>query len=58
MFPRRIATEVAPLAAFYPAEAYHQNYAALHPNNPYIAINDAPKVTHLRELFPTLYRAP
>ncbi len=58
VFPRRIATEVAPLAAFYPAEAYHQNYAALHPDNPYIAINDAPKVTHLRELFPTLYRAP
>jgi len=56
VFPRRIATEVAPLAAFYPAEAYHQNYAALHPNNPYIAINDAPKVVHLRELFPTLYR--
>jgi len=58
VFPRRIATEVAPLAAFYPAEAYHQNYAALHPSNPYIAINDAPKVTHLRALFPALYRAP
>jgi len=57
VFPRRIATEVTPQAAFYPAEAYHQNYAALHPNNPYIAINDAPKVTHLRELFPALYRA-
>jgi len=56
VFPRRIATEVAPLAAFYPAETYHQNYAALHPDNPYIAINDAPKVVHLRELFPALYR--
>ena len=55
---RRIATEVAPLAAFYPAEAYHQNYAALHPHNAYIMINDAPKVAHLRELFPGLYRAP
>jgi peptide-methionine (S)-S-oxide reductase len=61
VFPRRIATEVrslGPLGAFYPAEDYHQNYAALHPRNPYIAINDAPKVTHLRELFPALYRAP
>ena len=58
VFPRPIATEVASLAAFYPAEAYHQNYAALHPHNPYIMINDAPKVTHLRELFPALYRAP
>src|SRR5580765_5932135 len=57
-FARPIATEVAPLAAFYPAEAYHQDYAALHPHNPYIAINDAPKVAHLRELYPALYRAP
>ena len=58
VFPRPIATEVAPLAAFYPAEAYHQNYAAQHPANPYIVINDAPKVAHLRQLFPALYRAP
>ena len=57
VFPKRIATEVASLRAFYPAEAYHQNYAALHPRNPYIVINDAPKVTHLREMFPALYRA-
>ena len=53
-----IVTEVAPLKAFYEAEAYHQDYAALHPHNPYIVINDAPKVTHLRQLFPALYRAP
>jgi peptide-methionine (S)-S-oxide reductase len=58
VFPRHIATEVAPLAAFYPAEAYHQNYAALHPASPYIMINDAPKVGHLKKLFPALYRAP
>jgi len=57
VFPRRIATQVATLQAFYPAEAYHQNYAALHPHNPYIVINDAPKVAHLRELFPALYFA-
>jgi len=57
VFPKRIATEVGPLRAFYPAEAYHQDYAALHPRNPYIVINDAPKVTHLREMFPALYRA-
>ena len=49
-------TEVAPLKAFYPAEAYHQNYATSHPNNPYIVINDAPKVEHLRQIFPELYR--
>jgi len=53
----RIVTEVAPLQAFYPAERYHQNYATLHPNEPYIVINDAPKVANLRKLFPQLYRA-
>jgi peptide-methionine (S)-S-oxide reductase len=57
-FPARIATQVAPLQAFYPAEAYHQNYAARHPHDPYIAFNDAPKVEHLHDLFPSLYRAP
>jgi peptide-methionine (S)-S-oxide reductase len=56
LFRGRIVTQVAPLAAFYPAEAYHQNYARLHPDNPYIVINDAPKVAHLRQLFPDLYR--
>jgi len=55
-FRHAIVTQVVPLNAFYPAEAYHQNYATLHPNNPYIAINDAPKVDHLRQQFPDLYR--
>ena len=55
-FHGRIVTEVAPLKAFYPAEAYHQNYATNHPNNPYIVINDAPKVEHLHQMFPELYR--
>ena len=56
IFHGRIVTEVVPLPAFYPAEGYHQNYATLHPDNPYIVINDAPKVAHLRQLFPELYR--
>jgi len=55
IFPQRIVTQVVPLKAFYPAEAYHQNYAALHPNQPYIVYNDAPKVEHLRQQFPDLY---
>jgi peptide-methionine (S)-S-oxide reductase len=55
-FPRPIVTQVVALKAFYPAEPYHQNYATLHPNNPYIAINDAPKVDHLRDQFPDLYK--
>jgi len=55
VFGRRIVTDVATLKGFYPAEAYHQNYAALHPDAPYIRINDAPKVVALRKLFPSLY---
>jgi len=55
IFAQPIVTQVAPLKAFYAAEAYHQNYAANHPDNPYIVYNDAPKVTHLREHFPELY---
>jgi peptide-methionine (S)-S-oxide reductase len=56
VFARPIVTQVAPLKAFYAAEGYHQNYATLHPDNPYIAINDAPKVEHLRQQFPDLYK--
>jgi peptide-methionine (S)-S-oxide reductase len=55
-FPHRIVTQVVPLRAFFPAESYHQNYATLHPDNPYIAINDAPKVEHLRQQYPELYK--
>ena len=55
VFPRPIVTQVVPLKAFYPAEAYHQDYATNHPNNPYIVYNDAPKVAHLHQEFPELY---
>ncbi|TAM63500.1 MAG: peptide-methionine (S)-S-oxide reductase [Rhodanobacter sp.] len=55
-FAAPIVTRVAPLQAFYPAEAYHQDYARRHPDDPYIVYNDAPKVAHLKQLFPELYR--
>jgi peptide-methionine (S)-S-oxide reductase len=55
VYSSKIVTQVVPLQAFYKAEAYHQNYAALHPNQPYIVFNDAPKVAHLRQEFPDLY---
>jgi peptide-methionine (S)-S-oxide reductase len=54
-FSRPIATQVVALKAFYPAEAYHQDYATHHPNDPYIVFNDAPKVAHLEKQFPELY---
>jgi peptide-methionine (S)-S-oxide reductase len=55
VFARPIATQVVALKAFYPAEAYHQNYATVHPNDTYIMFNDAPKVANLRREFPDLY---
>ena len=55
-FPEPIATQVVPLKAFYPAESYHQNYLALHPDQPYIVINDAPKLERFRQTLPGLYR--
>ena len=55
-FADPIVTQVVPLKGFYPAEAYHQNYLARHPDNPYIVINDLPKLDLLREKFPQLYK--
>lgn len=55
VFPRKIVTQVVPLKAFYPAEGYHQNYAKLHPDSPYIARYDLPKVANLQQQFPQLY---
>jgi peptide-methionine (S)-S-oxide reductase len=57
VFESPIVTRVDPLAAFYKAEDYHQDFAYLNPTYPYIVFNDAPKVVHLKELFPDLYRA-
>jgi len=53
-FRRPIVTQVVPLMGFYPAEAYHQNFLALHPDNPYIVYNDLPKLQELRKQFPAL----
>jgi peptide-methionine (S)-S-oxide reductase len=55
-FRRPIVTEVTPLKAFYAAEAYHQNYLALHPTQPYIVYNDLPKIEALKASFGSLYR--
>ncbi|MFZ0964775.1 MAG: peptide-methionine (S)-S-oxide reductase MsrA [Terriglobia bacterium] len=56
IFSGPIVTQVVPLTHFYPAEAYHQNYLALHPDEPYIVYNDLPKLRALKEEFPGLYR--
>jgi len=55
LFSGRIVTQIVPFQAFYRAEEYHQDYAVQHPDNPYIARFDLPKVKHLQEEFPSLY---
>jgi peptide-methionine (S)-S-oxide reductase len=55
-FPAPIVTSVSSAAQFFPAEAYHQNFFDLHPNNPYIVQNDLPKLDALKSTFPGLYR--
>lgn len=56
-FKRGIVTKTGTMKAeFFPAEAYHQDYAVLHPTQPYIVYNDAPKVANLKRLFPELWR--
>ncbi|HUX62533.1 peptide-methionine (S)-S-oxide reductase MsrA [Sulfuricella sp.] len=54
-FSAPVVTQVVPLQQFYPAEEYHQNYLALHPDQPYIVIHDKPKLEQLRKRFPALY---
>lgn len=55
VFGKPIVTKIDALEAFYPAEAYHQDYLTLHPNQPYIAYNDLPKVENLKKLFAANY---
>lgn len=56
VFPAKIVTQLTPLTAFYPAEAYHQDYATLNPHSPYIARFDLPKIANFKTLMPELYR--
>ena len=55
-FAAPIVTRVEPLSGFYAAEAYHQDYATLHPDSGYIATYDAPKIADLKALFADRYR--
>ena len=55
VYRKPIVTKVGPLEGFYPAEAYHQDYLTLHPNQPYIAYNDIPKVENLKKVFAENY---
>jgi peptide-methionine (S)-S-oxide reductase len=57
VFSGSIVTQVGALEAFHEAESYHQDYLANHPDEPYIVINDMPKVENLRKQLPSLYKA-
>jgi peptide-methionine (S)-S-oxide reductase len=56
VFRKPIVTQVVPLKGFYNAEAYHQDYALNHPDNPYILVCDRPKVEALKQQFPELFK--
>lgn len=56
VFRQPIATKVGPLKGFYAAEAYHQDYLIHHPAEPYIVINDLPKLAALQRVWPEFYR--
>jgi peptide-methionine (S)-S-oxide reductase len=56
VFSQPIATRIDPAGPFYPAEGYHQDYLDLHPDAPYIVINDMPKVQALKTLFPNYWQ--
>ncbi|HQT64102.1 MAG: peptide-methionine (S)-S-oxide reductase [Acidocella sp. 20-57-95] len=57
VYSQPIVTRVDAFKGFYNAEDYHQDYLVRNPDQPYIAINDIPKVEALQRLFPALYRA-
>jgi len=57
VYADRIVTRVEPLRGFYPAEEYHQDYLKHHPYEPYILMNDQPKLANLQKEFPRLYRS-
>ncbi len=56
VFHKTIATTIESDKPFFAAEDYHQDYATLHPTQPYIAINDLPKIANLKKVFPDIYR--
>ena len=50
-FPAPIVTEVVRLDRFWPAEAYHRDYYARHPEQAYCRVVIAPKLGKLRRLY-------
>ena len=57
VFAQPIVTKIEPLKGFYAAEGYHQDYLVHNPTQPYIVINDLPKLAALKRVWPEFYRA-
>ncbi len=51
---RRIVTKLEPLHAFYPAEAYHQDYVLNNPFQPYVRGHSIPKACSVQKRHPEL----
>lgn len=55
-FDDPIVTEVSAFEKFYEAEAYHQNYEKLNPNNPYVQSVSIPRLNRFKKKFPALLK--
>ena len=56
VFRYPIVTQLVPLAGFFEAEDYHQDYIARNPDNPYVVYNDLPKIDNLKRRYPELLK--
>jgi peptide-methionine (S)-S-oxide reductase len=56
VFGAPIVTHIENAPEFVPAEAHHQDFLNSNPSNPYIAVNDMPKLDNLMRQYPDLYR--
>ncbi len=56
VFSGPIVTKIEPMKGFYEAEGYHQDFLIHNPTYPYIVVNDLPKITALKHVYPEMYR--
>jgi peptide-methionine (S)-S-oxide reductase len=57
VFGAPIVTKIEALRGFYNAERYMQDYLIHHQDSAYIVVNDLPKITALKQVYPQYFRA-
>lgn len=57
IYSKKIVTEVVPFEAFYPAEAYHQDYEERNPNQGYVKAVSVPRLNKFKAKYPELLKA-